>query len=296
MKSVSYVTQLSYVQPIINVKHVASNLPVGVRLQNYWQNWLDLGAGPKVVQILKDGYALAFQIQPNLTRCPTVISCYVNPHKNSYLLEALHQLIDKNAVELVHNQTSLGFFTRLFLVPKPNNKWRHILDMGKLNLLIKVEKFKMETPETIRTSLQQGDYFHITNTATVQEISQISCTRSDIPIQSTALWSVHSTSGVHCSRKGSEAYGHTQGKKDPPVPRRLVGESQVPPSLSPAYTDSSRNVSEIGLAGELRNIRIGTKTGFQLCRLPIRPQVLSGPTHTRPVIEPSRTIGDYQNH
>ena len=60
-------------------------------------------------------------------------------------------------------------FNRLFLVPKPNNKWRPILDL--LNLFLKVEKFKIETPETIRTSLQQGEwvtsvdfkdaYFHI---------------------------------------------------------------------------------------------------------------------------------------
>ena len=81
------------------------------------------------------------------------------------------QLIDKNAVKLVQNQTSLGFFNRLFLVPKPNNKWRPILDLSKLNLFIKAEKFKMETLETIRTSLQPGEwvtskdfkdaYFHI---------------------------------------------------------------------------------------------------------------------------------------
>ena len=63
------------------------------------------------------------------------------------------------------------FFNRLFLVPKPNNKWRPILDLSNLNVFLKVEKFKMETPETIRTSLQQGEwvtsvdfkdaYFHI---------------------------------------------------------------------------------------------------------------------------------------
>ena len=171
VKSVSCVTQLSCVQPAINVKNAASNLPVGARLQLFWQTWLDLGAGPKIVQILKEGYTLPFRIRPNLTRSPTVVSCYVNPHRNSYLMEALHQLIDKNAVELVHNQTSLGFFNRLFLVPKPNNKWRPILDLSNLNPFLKVEKFKMETPETIRTSLQQGEwvtsidfkdaYFHI---------------------------------------------------------------------------------------------------------------------------------------
>ena len=45
------------------------------------------------------------------------------------------------------------------------------MDLSKLNLFLKVEKFKMETPETIRTSLQMGEwvtsidfkdaYFHI---------------------------------------------------------------------------------------------------------------------------------------
>ena len=171
MSCVSSVIHLSCVKPVTNVKHVAQNLPVGARLQNFCQTWLDLGAGPKVVQILKEGYTLPFRIRPNFTRSPTVISCYANPHRNSYLLEALHQFIDKNAVELVQNQTSLGFFNGLFLVPNPNNKWRPILDLSKLNLFLKAEKFKMETPETIRTSLQQGEwvtlidfkdaYFHI---------------------------------------------------------------------------------------------------------------------------------------
>ena len=58
VKSASCVTQLSCVKPVTNVKHVDSNLPVGARLQNYWQTWLDLGAGLKAVQILKEGYTL----------------------------------------------------------------------------------------------------------------------------------------------------------------------------------------------------------------------------------------------
>ena len=167
MKSFSCVTQLSCVSPAINVKNAAQNLPVGARLQNYWQTWLDLGAGPKVVQILKEGYTLPFQIRPKLSRSPTVISCYVNPHTNLYLLEALHQLIDKNALELVQNQKSLGFFNRLFLVPKPN-KSRPILGLSKLNLFLKPEKFKWRHqrpsghPSSKVTSIDFKDaYFHI---------------------------------------------------------------------------------------------------------------------------------------
>ena len=156
VKSVSCVTQLSCVKPVSNVTNAVPNQSVGARLQNFWKTWLKLGAGPKVVQILKEGYTLPFRIRPKLTRSPTIISCYANPHRNSYMLEALHQLIGKNAIELVHNQTSLGFFNRLFLVPKPNSKWRPILDLSKLNLFLKVEKFKIETPETSEHPSNKG--------------------------------------------------------------------------------------------------------------------------------------------
>ena len=79
--------------------------------------------------------------------------------------------MDKNAVERVNNPRSLEFFNRLILVPKPNNKWRPILDLSNLNQFLKAQKFKMETPETMRTFLQEGEwvtsidfketYFHI---------------------------------------------------------------------------------------------------------------------------------------
>ena len=87
---------------------------------------------------------------PNLTRSPTVMSNYVNPQKHSHLLEALYQLVNKNAVEPVANQKSLGLYNWLFLVLKPNNRWRPILD---LSTFLNTGSFKMETPETIRTSL-----------------------------------------------------------------------------------------------------------------------------------------------
>ena len=135
----------------------------------FWEKWEALGSSPKVVTILREGYTLPFQF--NLTRSPTVISNYVNPQRQSHLPEALYQLTNKNPVEPVTNQNSLGFYNRLFLVPKPNNWWRPILDLSTLNTFLNTESFKMETPETIRTSLQIGEwvtsidfkdaYFHI---------------------------------------------------------------------------------------------------------------------------------------
>ena len=131
----------------------------------------------------------------------------------------------------------------------------------------------METLEAIRTSLKRGvDYLNRfqrcllqhTNTGTIQEISEISHPVSDLPVQGTAIWIVHSTHGVHCSGKGGEIDGHTQGYKIPPVPRRLVGEGQITSSLSLAYSGTSRDLSEVRLAGECSKIRAGSKASLPM--------------------------------
>ena len=125
VKGVSCVGQLSSVTCVTNVPTVAPDPPAGARMIQFWEKW---AVSPEVVTVLKEGYTLPFQYRPDLTRSPKVITCYVNPDRNIYLLKALYQLLNKNAVELVTTQTSLDFYNRLFLVPKPNNRWRLILD------------------------------------------------------------------------------------------------------------------------------------------------------------------------
>ena len=126
-----------------------------------------------------------------------------------------------------------------------------------------------------------------TNTRTIQEIPRISCPGPDLSVQSCALWSVHSAHGVHCLSKGGETDGYTPGYKDPPVPRRLVGESQVLSNLSPAHPKLSQNMSGTRLAGESGEIRTGAQTGLRLCRLPVQPQVRPGLIDTGLVAKPS---------
>ena len=48
----------------------------------------------------------------------------------------------------MENVKSLGFYSRLFLVPKPHQRWRPVIDLSRLNTFLHVEKFKMETPES----------------------------------------------------------------------------------------------------------------------------------------------------
>ena len=127
-----------------------------------------------------------------------------------------------------------------------------------------------------------------TDTRTIQKISTFSCPGPDLPVQSIAFRSVHSAHGVHCISQGGETDGHTQGYKNPPVPRRLVGESQIATPLSPTHPNPGQNVPGPRLAGESREIRTGTQTSIRLRRLPVRPQVRPGQTDPGPVAKPSR--------
>ena len=121
------------------------------------------------------------------------------------------------------------------------------------------------------------------HTGTIEEISKIPYPGPDLSIQGT----VHSAHGVHCISKRGETDGHAQGYKDPSVPRRLVGESQIPAHLSPTYPNPGQNVPGPRLAGEFREIRAGAQTGIRLCRLPVRSQVRPGQTDSGPVAKPS---------
>ena len=120
--------------PVVpNAHNVVNAHLIGGRLQKFWQKWSLLGANPRVVSILKDGYILPFKIRPPLVRDPLIVSGYANPLRNLYLKGALEALLQKEAVEMVRVRTSLAFFNRLFIVPKPNQKWRPILDLSALN-------------------------------------------------------------------------------------------------------------------------------------------------------------------
>ena len=124
VKDVSFVNQCLFARSVPNV---VKELGVGGRVQTFWPKWQELGANPRVVSILKEGYALPFKMRPPLTRFPRIQSDYANLAEKQSLTEALYALIEKLVVEKVVVQKSLSFYKRLFLVPKPNNTWRHIL-------------------------------------------------------------------------------------------------------------------------------------------------------------------------
>ena len=118
--------------------------------------WKKLGLDPWAVNIIKEGYSISFWSQPPFATYPSVHSSTSNPECNSLLQADFQTLLDKGAIEIPEDKSSPGFYSRLFLVPKPNQQWRPVIDLSLFNNYIRIPRFKMDTPKNIRASLRKG--------------------------------------------------------------------------------------------------------------------------------------------
>ena len=137
--------------------------PVGGHLCSFRRDWQTNKCSPNVLNIITNGYVLPFISEPSLVRFPLIESEYKALQKDQALATCIQSLLSKNAIERVENVKSPGFYSRLFLVPKPHQRWRPVIDLSRLNTFLHVEKFKMETPESIRASLIPGEWVSSTD-------------------------------------------------------------------------------------------------------------------------------------
>ena len=75
-----------------------------------------------------------------------------------FLREEIENLLNKRAVERVQNPGTPGFYSRIFLVPKKNGKFRLIIDLSLLNRYIEKQAFKMETVKSVRQAMRLNDW------------------------------------------------------------------------------------------------------------------------------------------
>jgi len=148
------------INQIIEENHEILNYPVGARLSRFYRRWSALGAHPAIVAKIQYGISLEWKGQPPpLLFQPAVISGYQNQHKMDLLKDSVKQMLAKGAIQVVPDAKAYpGFYSRLFLVPKPGNKWRPVIDLSQLNKFVKIPHFQMETASTIRSSLRQGEW------------------------------------------------------------------------------------------------------------------------------------------
>ena len=129
--------------------------PVGGCLRSFRRDWQTNKCSSNV---LNNGYVLPFISKPNLVRFPLIQSEYKAFQKDQAAPTCIQSFLSKNAIKRVENAKSLRFYSRLFLVPKPHQRERPVIDLSRLNTFLHVERFKMKTPESIRTSLIPGEW------------------------------------------------------------------------------------------------------------------------------------------
>ena len=89
--------------------------PVGGCLRSFRRDWQTNKFSSNVLNIITNAYVLPFLSKPYLVRFPLILSEY-KAHGHLYPVSS------KNTIERVENVKSLGFYSRLFLVPKPSPK------------------------------------------------------------------------------------------------------------------------------------------------------------------------------
>ena len=174
----------------------------------------------------------SIHLKTKFSQSPTDSIRLQGPSKriSSDLLYPVYSLM--NAIERVENVKSLGFYSRLFLVPKPHQRWRPVIDLSRLNTFLLVERFKMETPESIRASLIPGEwmswidlsdaYLHITIHPNSRKYLRFLPQVTIVSVHLPSLRTSYGPSGLYNDCKGGEAGGPVKGNQTSSVPGRLA--------------------------------------------------------------------------
>ena len=282
VNDVSCVGHLSSVTSVTNVPTVVIHPPVGARLQHFWEKWEVLGLSPKVVTILREGYTLPVRFRPNLTRSPTTKT--VPPFEGTVSADKQKCSRTGRKPKLTGAlQTAIfGAQTQQPVETHPGPEHSEHLPKHRV-----VQNEDPRDNKGLPSGRGVGHFHRLqrrilphTNSQSVQEVHAFSHPGSVLP------WSkpypgLSTAPGVHSGGQRGQVDGLTEGYKNPPEPRRLAGESHIPPNLSPAYTDLGSSLSRTRVSGEPGKVRTGSKTGLQLRRLPVRPSEGQGQTQTR---------------
>ena len=105
----------------------------------------------EIVRKVSQGILIAFDdVPPSLLRYPLHLP---SNDKTADLLHAVQKLQVSQAIEEVMDTMLPGYYSRLFLVPKPGKSFHPIIDLKKLNPFLIVPSFKMETLFSIIAAL-----------------------------------------------------------------------------------------------------------------------------------------------
>ena len=109
------------------------------------------------------------------------------------------------------------------------------------------------------------------NKSKVAQVSEIPSQWSNVSVHRPTLRPFHGSVGVHEGRQGGQIDGTVSRYPNPPVPRRLVGESSLPGDVPTSFPDPLGPVLQARLGNQIVKVGTVSPTSVQLCRLSFRP-------------------------
>ena len=181
------------------------------------------------------------------------------------------------------------FYSCLFLVPKPHQRWRPVIDLIRLNTFLHIKKFKMETPESIRTSLIPGEWVSSKDPdpPKLKEIPKVLPQVTGVPVHLPSFWTSHSPPGLYNDRKRSEVNGPLQRTQTSPIPGRLADQVPVSGGSPSEHSDSGRPNPVLGVDNKSGKIRTETYSGVFVRGLRIPSRFSPCKTHSREMAQTS---------
>ena len=133
--------------PFLKRNVVFDTLPVGGRIRHYASTW------EKLLQVQQwHSNILYHGLSWHWTSFPPSTT-----NLRFLRLDEIQALVDKQAL-VPADPTTPGFYSGMFVVPKKTGGFRPVIDLKRLNQSIRCPTFRMETPQSIRKELLQGEF------------------------------------------------------------------------------------------------------------------------------------------
>ena len=135
-------------------------LKPGNRLRRFEAVWRHFRASPEVHALIEDGHEIVFENKaPPLTGPQWNKATKLPPAQMKVIRQEVKDLVSKGAMRKISKeeaQQNSGFYSKMFCAPKPNKKWRPIINLKPFNKYVLKKNFKMETVRDVRNLLQPG--------------------------------------------------------------------------------------------------------------------------------------------
>ena len=240
---------------------------VGARLADFAPHWRSLLGNCRATGIIEDGVGIAFQQRPQLTH--QSIS-FRTRNSRQDLQQAVDALLMKGAIERVTNVKSLGFYSRLFLVPKKTGDLRPVHSQpphGSSTLQDGDARVRSISHQKSGVDGVDRHTRCLSSCADASSCPQVSAFRGQqegVPVHLSSVWTGDFSMGVHQAAETRGLSVEAARCEATRLLRRLADQGRYTGRSSTARPDNHQGPPVSWLDHQLREVRPHTKS-----RLPV---------------------------